>query len=198
MAHKGDILYNPFLRQTVTFIQTAEDTDGLLLKTDVTIAPGGSPLNAQMHVHPKQTEIVLVKSGVLVATIDKIKKLYRAGDVIYIAPGVPHKLEISGLAEELNFICEMKPALCTEILYEVVLALSQEGFQNKDNAVPLFQAAVTLNKYSNHFYLAKYPVWLQKVFFFLLSPLAILTGYKAEISYRKVRKQVIFPGQGLK
>lgn len=198
MVRKGDILYSPQGRKTITFIQTAADTEGLLLKIDVSVAPGGRLPNNQMHVHPKQTEMIFIKSGVLVATVDKTTKVYRAGDLICIPPGVPHKLEISGFEEELKFISEMKPALCTEYLYEVMMVFPQEGPQNKEGSLPLLQAAVTLNKYRNHFYLTKYPVWLQKVFFFLLAPLAILTGYQAEISYRKVQKQVIFSGQTLK
>lgn len=198
MVRKGDILYNPSGRQTITFIQTSEDTAGLLLQTDVNIAPGGRLLNNKMHIHPKQEEVIFLKSGVLLATINGIKKIYGAGDVIYIPAGVAHQLEIPVLQEELNFICEMRPALCTEILYETFLALPQNGLQNKDNSVPLLQAAVTLNKYRNLFYLAKYPVWLQKIFFFLLAPMALLAGYKADLSYQKASKQLMFSWQSSK
>ncbi|MDO1449894.1 cupin domain-containing protein [Rhodocytophaga aerolata] len=189
MVRKGDIIYNPSGRQTVTFIRTAQDTQGLLLQTDITIAPGGKLLHSYMHVHPKQTEIITVKSGVLVATVNGKKEIYKVGDVITIPPGVAHKLEIFGVAEELHFICEMKPALCTEILYETILALPQYGLQGKGHWISLLQVSLTLNKYKNHFYLTAYPIWLQKLTFFLLSPLALLTGYKAQLSYRKEHKQ---------
>lgn len=191
MVRKGDILYNPSGKETITFIQTAEDTAGLLLQTDVSIAPGGRILTSLMHVHPEQSETIFIKSGEIEATINGNKNVYREGDVIYIPAGVPHKLEIIRKPEELNFIWETAPALFTEILYETAWALPQNDLQKKDESIPLLQAAVTLNKYENHFYLTDYPVWLQKIVFSLLSPIALITGYKAEINYKKTHPRLI-------
>ena len=51
--------------------------------------------------------------------------------------------------------------------------------------------------YTKPIFFLRYPVWLQKIFFFLLFLLATLAEYKAEMSYRKVLKQAKVLSQNL-
>ncbi|WP_164891135.1 cupin domain-containing protein [Botryobacter ruber] len=185
MVRKGDILYDPVRRATVTFLLTAADTAGMLLQLDIIISPGGTLYHLPMHVHPKQQETVYIKSGKIWATIDGLKRLYGPGEEIRIPAGVPHQLENASWQEELNVRCEMVPALATETLYETVLAFAQSEWQEGEEHVSLLQLAITLNKYANQYYLAAYPVWAQKILFKLLAPVALLTGYEAEADYKK-------------
>ena len=194
MIRKGDILYNPLSRETITFLQTAADTAGLLLQIEVNWAPERNHCYTKAHVHPKQKETLFIKSGKVWVTMEGIKSLHKPGDTIQIPAGVPHKLENASKEEELNFLCEMAPALCTERLYETILALSQSDKRKRGWTIPLLQYALTLNKHKNHIYTTAFPLWFQKVLFTLLSPLALLMGYKAEMDYKKVlsEKKVLF------
>ena len=185
MVRKGDILYDPVSRATVTFLLTAADTAGMLLQLDIIISPGGKQYNLPMHVHPKQKETLYIKSGKIWATIDGLKRLYGPGEVISIPTGAPHQLENASREEELNFMCEMAPAFATETLFETAVALAQAESQEGEEPVSLLQFAITLNKYTDHYYVAAYPVWAQKIVFKLLAPVALLMGFKAEADYKK-------------
>ena len=185
MVRKGDILYNPVSRATVTFIQTAADTAGRLLQLDVSIAPGGSLCNMPMHIHPKQQERISLKSGKIGVTMDGINRVYEAGESVHIPAGTAHNCMIVSTQEELNFLYEVTPALHTETLVETVLAHFQGVQPAADSSIPILQCALTLSRHNNHFYLATYPVWIQKLVFKVLSPVALLMGYSAEIDYKK-------------
>ena len=152
MIRKGDILYNPISRETLTFIQTAADTAGLLLQIEVNWAPEKNQCYTKAHVHPKQKETLFIKSGKMWVTMEGVKRLHKPGDTVHIPAGVPHKLENAGKEEELNFLCEMAPALCTEHLFETVFALSQSDKGKRPWNIPLLQYALTLNKHKNHVY----------------------------------------------
>ena len=186
MIRRGDILYDPISRETITFIQTSGDTAGKLLQMEVSMAPGKNQFYTGLHIHPKQQETLIIKSGQVMVTIEGEKKLYKQGDSIIIPPGASHKFANISKQEELNFICEITPALHTETLIETTLALSRIGKLNINNSIPLLQAAATLNKYKNHVYLTALPLWVQKFMLRLVSPFALLLGYKSELNYKKV------------
>lgn len=186
MIRKGDILYNPFNRETITFIQTAEDTYGQNLHLDIIISGVGKHLNSYMHVHPMQMENLKIKSGEVWITINKEKMLLKEGDLFSIPAGIPHMLENACAIKDLNFTCELVPALHSECIFETVMALCQASLISFENGMPLLQSAAILNKYKDHIYWTGNPLWFQKLAFKALYPLALLMGYKSELEYNKV------------
>jgi hypothetical protein len=62
MARRGDIVENPMTGERTTFLETARDTGGELLRFEYVLPPGWS---VPEHVHPRQEERHEIVSGTL-------------------------------------------------------------------------------------------------------------------------------------
>ena len=62
MAHPGDVVEAPLLGARATFLETAEQTNGELLRVEVVLPPGFS---VSEHLHPAQEERHKVVRGTL-------------------------------------------------------------------------------------------------------------------------------------
>lgn len=62
MARRGDVVENPMTGERVTFLETASDTGGELLRFEYVLPPRFS---IPEHVHPRQEERHEVLSGTL-------------------------------------------------------------------------------------------------------------------------------------
>ncbi len=113
MARPGLTLTDPTNGQTITFVQTAAQTDGALLELDSTYQPqGGRP---PLHKHPAQTERVEVLEGELDVRLGRERQRLGPGEVLEIPAGKPHSM--SGTA---RVRWEVRPALETEAFLEAV------------------------------------------------------------------------------
>jgi mannose-6-phosphate isomerase-like protein (cupin superfamily) len=128
MAYSGQTISNPVSGETITFLQTAADTDGELLAIDMTLAPDGHVPGA--HVHPEQEERFEVVSGTMVFRMGRKKVVAGPGDVVVVPPGVTHKFRNGG-DEEARVLVEVRPALKMEELFENTVALAEEGKTNR-------------------------------------------------------------------
>ena len=63
MIRAGETLVNPVSGETITFIETAAETNGEYTLIEVSVAPGGGVPMA--HIHPYQTETFEVLEGEL-------------------------------------------------------------------------------------------------------------------------------------
>lgn len=88
MARPGDVIEHPVTGETITFLRTAEQTDGALLQLGLVVKPAGFVAGA--HVHPHQEERFEVQSGALTFTIHGDTRRIAAGGKVAIPAGTPH------------------------------------------------------------------------------------------------------------
>jgi len=84
MAHPGDVLEIPVFGARVTFLQTAEQTNGESLRVEVILPPGFS---VSEHVHPDQEERHQVLHGTLRGRVGGQERDYGEGEEAVGPPG---------------------------------------------------------------------------------------------------------------
>jgi quercetin dioxygenase-like cupin family protein len=177
MAKAGDTLESPLSGARIVFLKTARDTSGELLQLDDVMKGGGRvPIE---HVHPHMEERFEILSGTARLSMRGQERDVGAGETIVVPAGTPHVWWNAG-EEEAHLILEFRPALRTETLFETVFGLAQDGKVNSKNGLPNpLQLAVIVREYENEIYLARPPLFVQRVLFGLLAPIGKLLGYKA-------------------
>jgi quercetin dioxygenase-like cupin family protein len=177
MAKAGDTLESPLSGARIVFLKTARDTSGELLQLDDVMKGGGRvPIE---HVHPHMEERFEILSGTARLSMRGQERDVGAGETIVVPAGTPHVWWNAG-EEEAHLILEFRPALRTETLFETVFGLAQDGKVNSKNGLPNpLQLAVIVREYEDEIYLARPPLFVQRVLFGLLAPIGKLLGYKA-------------------
>jgi len=61
MASAGQKIRNPVTGENITFLETAADSNGRILRLEMVTDPGSS--GAAEHVHPRSTERYDVRAG---------------------------------------------------------------------------------------------------------------------------------------
>jgi quercetin dioxygenase-like cupin family protein len=80
---------------TMTFKATGEDTAGRLLVLENLSTPGGGP---PLHVHHREEETFYVLDGVFEIIRGEERIVARAGDLVHVRPGTPHRFSNIGEA----------------------------------------------------------------------------------------------------
>ena len=106
---------------------------------DVTVQPQG--FVAAAHVHPNQTEEFRVLAGTVGFKLGRERLEKRAGDVVVVDPGMPHKFWNAG-DEPARFIAVVRPALQFEQLIETTFSLAADGKTNRKGMPNPFRLAV--------------------------------------------------------
>ncbi len=174
MIRKGTTIENPVTGERVLFRQTAADTNGELAEVEVWVQPDG--FVAAKHVHRSQTERFRVISGTLGFELGREQVTARAGDVIVVEPGTPHKFWNAGLAEA-HFVAEVRPALQFEQLLETMYALAADGKTNRKGMPNPLRLAVIAKAHFDVVRLPVIPVALQRFGLALGAPVGRLLGY---------------------
>jgi mannose-6-phosphate isomerase-like protein (cupin superfamily) len=182
MASRGETIENPLTGERMTFLETARDTDGELLRMDY-VAPPRSKGPTE-HVHMLQEERFEGVSGVLGVHVGGRELHLEEGQSAVGPPGVPHKWWNPG-EEEVRFVAELRPALNTEEFFETAWGLARDG-KATGLGIPTnpLQLAVLAGAHRGEAYFTAFPwppILVQKVLFGILSllaPLARLLGYK--------------------
>lgn len=108
-------IVNPIIKDTVTFLQTAEESGGKISEADITLMPGGqNPL----HYHKSYAETFTAIDGEL-----GIKLGRKAKDIKILKPGELCTVEAMSLHSFFN------PA-AKEIRFNVKLRPGHTGFEN--------------------------------------------------------------------
>jgi quercetin dioxygenase-like cupin family protein len=178
MAERGGTLENPVTRERLTWLDTANDTNGELLRFELFARPGGSVPVA--CIHAKQSEGIEVVAGKMRCRVGgEDEKDLHAGESVTIAPGTPHGWWNPG-DEELHAIVEFRPALNAETFIENTWGFARDGRKNAGRGVPgMLQFAVWFTGiFKGEAYLEKPPIPVQKVLFAILAPLGKSLGYK--------------------
>ena len=180
MAHKGKEIRNPKTGQIIQFVQTQADTNGQLLELITTYeAHSKEPI---AHYHPHQDEYFEVLQGELSIRLGGNLQTLQPGDKIHIKKNTVHSM---WNATDDKTVASWKtiPAMDTEYLLELNTGLASDGKTNAEGVPGLLQVALMMNHFDHVFRLAKPPFAVQKIVFGLLTPFALLLGYRP--FYRK-------------
>lgn len=180
MAYKNKVLQNPHTGQSITFLQTAKDTDGALLEMESTWR--GNSQEPMGHYHPLQDEDFTVLQGELTVKLNGETKILNAGDTLHIPRRTVHAMWNAG-THEARANWKVLPALDTENLFETTTGLAIDGKTNDKGVPNLWQVALTIGKYDHVFRMTKPPFAVQKILFGLLTPVAYMLGYRP--TYRR-------------
>lgn len=175
MAYRGKKINNPAAKMSIHFLQTKQDTNGELLEMEATYQPHSA--EPVMHYHPYQEEEFAIIEGQLTVVLQGIKKVFQAGETLYVARGAAHAMwNNSDHKTVVNW--KVRPAMNTEHLLETTAGLAIDGKVNKKGVPGILQVALIAKKFSNVFRLAKPAFVVQAVLFRLLSLVAIVAGFR--------------------
>jgi mannose-6-phosphate isomerase-like protein (cupin superfamily) len=155
----GDTLANEITGETITFLETAADTNGEYTLIEVVVAPGGGVPMA--HVHPNQSETFEILEGRLSLKVGRDRLVAEPGDVVTVSPGRVHKFR-NETAEPVRFRCTVTPALEFERFIETMFALAADGKLNKRGMPSPLRLAAIANAHFADSRAPYIPAWLQK------------------------------------
>lgn len=174
-------LRNAFNKETFVFSGPLDNLD--IARFGVILEKGGSGGgNALVHVHPGADEHFAVRSGRIKIVVDGREQVVEAGGTAIVPRGRPHyfanvgegnaELEVSftPAQQHLRFFANFATLTARQPTW-----FSSVGDPN------LLLIALVLHAYRDHLYLAGMPIWLQKLLFAVLAPVARLTGYRLAI-----------------
>jgi quercetin dioxygenase-like cupin family protein len=184
MARAGETLENPITRERLTFLETADDTDGELLRVELVFAPGG--FVPAVHTHPRQEERIEVVSGTPSFWIAGDARMAGPGDVVVVPPGTPHTWR-NCASDESRAIVELRPALRMEAVFESLAGLAARGKIDRRGFPSPLQGAVIAREFRDELAPARDPNtpfgWLPlpvlRFLLLVLSPIGKALGYTA-------------------
>ena len=180
MVEAGDALENPVSGQHLIVRNTARDTGGGLLEGEA-VYTKPTPSRPPVHHHPRQEERFEVLDGKLNVLVDGQERTLEEGEVLTVAPGVPHQMWAAEAGVRVNW--QTRPALKTESFFETVWGLAKDGKVNDKGVPNLLRAALIAREYEDEFRLASPPWAVQRLLFGSLAPIGRLVGYRAEYPY---------------
>lgn len=176
MAYPSKTLTNPITGQSIKFIQTSRDTQGLLLEMESTYQPHST--EPMPHFHPQQEEYFKVLAGSISVRINGELKVLHTGDTLNIPPNQVHSMW-NHSKEKAVVNWKVQPAMDTEYFLEMGMGLAQAG-KVKSNGMPnLLQSVVLVTRFRQVYRLAKPGPMVQKFVFSVLAPIARAMGYRA-------------------
>ncbi|MEO8066722.1 MAG: cupin domain-containing protein [Flavobacteriales bacterium] len=123
-------IVNPVIKDSVTFIQSAEESGGKVTEAEITLSPGGgNPL----HYHRSYSETFTALNGELVVGLGKKgTRMLKPGESYTVAPMVIHRFFNAG-KEEIKFNVKVTPGQTgLEQSLRIVYGLATDGLTNKD------------------------------------------------------------------
>ena len=176
MATAGQVIRNPVTGETVTFLTTAADSDGRLLRIEMVADP--KAIGAPPHVHPRLTERYDLREGRLHVRLDGQERVLAAPTRFDFPRGHAHSWWNAD-DEPARVVVDFEPAGTFEYFMETVYALAADGKTDAKGRPKLLQAAVTGQAHLDDIALAKPPLAVQRLVFGLLAPIGRLAGYRA-------------------
>ena len=168
MAYTGQTLNNPVSGETITFTQTAAETDGELLAFDLELTADGKVPG--MHVHPEQTECFRVVEGRMRFKLGRDTIEAGPGDIVTVPPGARHKFANAG-GQVAKAKVEVRPALQMAELLETAVKLAEEGRTLRSGMPRPMAFAQFVRKFKREVRGPFPPAWVQQA---TMAPLAAL------------------------
>jgi mannose-6-phosphate isomerase-like protein (cupin superfamily) len=161
MARQGETIASPKIGQEITFLRTAQDTDGELLELEARLDPGSRIIE---HVHLHQDERFEVLEGRLSFWVAGEKVVRGPGEQVEIPARTRHRVRNEG-AEPVRARAQLRPALRAEDVFEAFFTLGSQGKVNRFGAPSPRQTARLARRHpDDFFYLARIPPGIQRAF----------------------------------
>src|SRR4051812_34643637 len=100
-----DTITNPIQRDQITFLVTAAQSRGELIRMKAVLSPGGGN---QAHRHPSFSEAFEVLEGTLVVQLGERLHTVAAGQRVVAVPNTVHRF-LNRTQEPTTFITEVRP-----------------------------------------------------------------------------------------
>lgn len=175
MARTGDVLENPVTGERITFLETAGETNGQLLRFEFGAPPHNSCPPEQMH--PLQEERIELVAGTVRLQVGHEERVLIAGDSLIIPAGTRHCYRNDG-GEEGRMLIELRPALKTEVMLETLFGLARDGKMDRQGFLGLLQTVAISEEYRDESGSTLLPPPLQRAAVTLLAPLSRRVGYR--------------------
>lgn len=173
MAKRGQSLENKITGEKITWLETAQDSQGRVLRFDFQVRPQGKlPVR---HLHPNQDETFAMQAGTLKVEVNGKVSHLQPGESLTIAKGVPHQWWNDG-DQAAQLTVTFTPALNTETFLEQFFGLCNSGKTQADGTPTFLQLMAMVNEYE--LYIAGPPVPIQKLMGVVLGGIARLAGLK--------------------
>lgn len=156
--------------ESVTFVETTEETNGEYLEIIVTLKAGGE--GPPPHIHNRQTEIFEVLEGTVGVLHGGDKSELKPGDVATIGAGVLHNFWCAG-NEDITFRARIEPALNFEWMLREVFASCNR--RNKKDPSP-WDGSYILTKINGEYTMGGIPKFVQKGVFPVMGGVGKLLG----------------------
>ncbi len=168
---------NPAIGHSVTFLQTAEQTNGELLQIEYGVEQQESEPAIPLHIHLVCEERFEVISGQLGVVVDGERRVMGAGEQVLIPPGTPHTFWNAGEGE-LRFITDVRPPGELQTYWETVFGLAEDGKVNSSGLPNPLQLAVLAPLADS--YDPRVPLPIMKGMIAVLGLLGRLAGYRVK------------------
>ena len=146
--HAGQTITSPPTGQSLTFLATARDTAGDLLRIEVRFEPGAF---IPPHLHRRQEERFEVLEGEGEFLVGRRRRRVRPGDTLTIPAGRAHAFRTTG-ARGARLVAELRPALDTEEVFAELFALGRAGRVNRLGAPSLRTTAKLMHRHAEAFF----------------------------------------------
>lgn len=185
----GTRLRNPFTGEVFLFTDVDETAESF--RFDVLIEPGGMTTGTgRQHLHPDADETFLVREGRLRLMVDGVWHELGPGQSMTVTKGVPHLFR-NGHGGATWLTATFTPAQ-QFLRFFLNMGLNLQNHPEWYDArgePPLALQALALHAYAGHGYGDGIPVWVQRVVFAALTPVALLRGYRLAIRPRKALRR---------
>ena len=179
MAYAGRIIEDPITKQRITFLKTARETSGELLRFEVCMGRGGF---IRKHMHPNQQERVEIISGTLRFRIRGRERSLASGETLAVNPGETHEVHNESRTDAI-FVVEARPALSTERGLEIMFGLAKDGMTNQNGRPKnVLQRGLIAYDCMNEVALSGVPLVVQRAVVAPIAALGHLLGYRSRYS----------------
>jgi quercetin dioxygenase-like cupin family protein len=185
LVPEGTRIRNAFNGETFIFTHVSEDSS--IAEFDVYLEPGGMLTGTGMHhVHPCADEEFTVFQGKLCVVVNGERQRLGPGESLSVSRGTPHYFR-NGHEEETLFTARFRPGqqFLRFFLNMSLGTANHPEWYGASGEPPLLLRALALHAYADHGYAAAIPVWLQKGVFAVLTPIALLKGYRLSVAPRR-------------
>ena len=173
----GETLFNRVTKDSMEFIQTAEETNGRMTEFYLTLAPKSAWAKSPRHFHSHQTETFKVITGELNLTAGKRHYVLKPNDEKVIVEKFTLHSFWNATDSDVVFRAEIFPPRNVEKGLRVMYELASEGKVSKSN-IPHnpFYTLILMSYIDSYF--AFIPWKFQRFMFKAGAKLSMLLGYR--------------------
>jgi quercetin dioxygenase-like cupin family protein len=170
------VIENPIIKDRITFLKTAQETNGEYLLAQLEVAPGGSNV---MHYHTTFTEEFRVIDGQLNVSLNGEEKILKVGDSAFV-PKMAHHRFYNVTDNYATAMVELRPARNFEKSLRIAYGLARDGKTN-EKSLPKNIWHLALLFQLGEGYIPGLPLLVQRGIFGTLASIAKFLGKDKEL-----------------